>query len=514
MDNQVKLPEKTKPVYNPLLKMDKIFVLVIFALCFLAIDFAAFGGMALGFTISYVLLFLISLIYIIKKGTKPTLFSIFCGVLSVIGSFSFTFISGSINICMFFLVMGLYIVYTTGAAGAFFSKEGSYKISFDWLKNVFVLPFAHMPIILGSAKAGTKKDKRFVGSLLGIALSIPVICIVIPLLVESDAAFNGLMNKLFDKIALYLIEAALAVILFPYAYSYLFSLRNKAVPGSYNEIKIKHFLPGYIAVPFLSAVSLCYVVYLFSQLAYFVSAFSYILPEDYEKTASSFAREGFYQMCIVSVINVVLIVFVFAFVKRNKKKVSVPIKVLSLFMSAFSVFLIISAMQKMLLNISIYGLSLNRILVFTLMLMLIVAFVCLVIHIFVPKFGYVQPIILICSALFIALTFSNVDAGIARYNIEGYKSGDIEYLDTDNILSLGNGAAEYVIDLHKNGDIDDFAFHEYVSLNMYDTVEISEEDFEKFPSEAKYIAPEKFTYYNYSKCKNSKLIVDYIHSAK
>lgn len=516
MDNKQEIIKAEKPAYRPLLKTDKIFLFIIFALCFIVIDFAAFGGMALGFTISYILLFAVSLVYIIKKEQKPTAFSIICGVLSVIGSLTFTLFTGNIKIPMFFLVMGLYIAFTTGSSRAFLSNEGSYKIAFDWLKNIFVLPFCHMPVIVGSAKAGTKTDKRFVGTLIGIALAIPVVCVIVPLLLKSDAAYYGLMQSLFEKIsdqlAFYIIEAILAAVIFPYAYSYLFALRNKSVEGSNKKIKMKRFLPSNIAVSFLSVVSLCYAVYLFSQLAYFVSAFSYILPEDYDKTASSFAREGFYQMCVVSIINVLLISFVFAFVKRKNKRIPAAIKGLALFMSAFSLFLIVSAIQKMRLNISVYGLSFNRIMVFVLMLMLIVAFVCLVIHIFVPKFGYVQPIVVICSCLFIALAFTNVDRQIAKYNIEQYSQGKIEYLDRDNIMSLGSSSAEYVIELHKDGKILESEFNEYVSDCFYDRIEIEIEDIEKPAEFVKQYELEKFTFYNSTRERAVKQITEYMQS--
>ena len=55
--------------------------------------------------------------------------------------------------------------------------------------------------MLGSVKAGEKKDKKSLSALVGVLLAIPVLCAVVPLLVKSDAAFEGLVSGVVLKFA-------------------------------------------------------------------------------------------------------------------------------------------------------------------------------------------------------------------------------------------------------------------------------------------------------------------------
>lgn len=452
MDNKVPVftpVEKPKKVYNPLLKIDKIFGYIVFALCFLVIDFALMAEMRIGFTISFFALVIVTAIYLTKKGNKSSVFSIICGVLALVGSVSFTLFNNYlINTFMFFLIMGLYVIFALGYSNSFTHNLGSFKIGFDMFSGVFITPLKTIPVVVGSAKASSKKS---IGTLAGIIVAIPFLCAIIPLLVKSDAAFEGLVSGVIKEFGKYALELLLALVVFPYAYSYLFSLRNKAVPNSTkNQDKKVRVLPYSACVSFMAVISVTYIIYLFSQLAYFFSAFSNILPEGYKNTASEFARRGFFEMFAVCVINVVIITLVNMFLKQPKK--TVALKLLSLFVSLFSVLLIVIAMQKMKMNIGIYGMTANRILVFTFMVMMLVVFAFFILHQFAPKVPYMQPIIVICSVLFIALAFSNVDAYVAKYNINAFDNNKIQSLDVDAIADLSDSGVKYLCKIASRDD--------------------------------------------------------------
>ena len=231
----------------------------------------------------------------------------------------------------------------------------------------------------------------------------------------------------------------------------MFSLRHKNSATEKGKLKKRKSLPYTVCTSFLCVISATYLLYLFSQLAYFFSAFSYILPEGYKNTASEFARRGFYEMCMVCAINLAIIGIIFAFVKGKNGKL---LKALCTFVSVFSALLVIVAMQKMVMNVSVYGLSKNRILVFALMLMMLVVIVMLIVHIFAPKVPYMQTIIVFCSVLLITISYSNVDAKIADYNIKAYNNHTLENLDVGNIADLSDSAVPYLISLAKNGNAD------------------------------------------------------------
>lgn len=452
--------------YSPLDKKDKISIFSVAVLCFLFVDFVLFAkAIGLGFTLVYVLLFAFSTAYLLGKEHKPSPIGIVYGILSVLSAVPVTLYNDSITqYLMPFVSAFLYVLYCLSYATDR-QKFGSYKIMLSFVKALTSGTFKTVPEVVGSVKVGKSGDKKSLSALVGVLVAIPVLCAVVPLLVKSDAAFEGLVSGVFSKTLSYIGELVVALILFPYCYAYIFLMRHKS--NRDNKAKTNRRTLSYIAcTSFMCVIGATYLLYLFSQLAYFFSAFSYILPEGYHNTASEFARRGFYEMCVVCAINLALVGIISAFVKNKNGKL---LKALCVFVSVFSALLVVVAMQKMVMNIGVYGLSKNRILVFSFMLMMLVTTVMLVVHIFAPKVPYMQTIIVFCSAVLIAISYSNVDARIADYNIKEYNNHTIENLDVNSIANLSDSAVPYLISLAENGNREaQDALYNIVGNNYHD----------------------------------------------
>lgn len=430
-----------KPVYKPVDKKDIAFMVLFFISAFLMVCLGFWGEFHLGFTIAYFVLFGVTTAYLFKKANT---FAIVCGLLSLAGSVTLTLYNDFfINSIMLLLVGGLYTAYALGISDTFSFKQGSFKMLFDMVKSVSVRPFDAMSHVFGGIKSYANERKKSLSGFFGVLVALPVLAVIIPLLVKSDAAFEGLILSIGKNVGVTLIQLAIAAPIAIYVFSFAFEKRkqlNKKKIGNANK---QRGIPASAGVSFLSVISVTYLVYLFSQLAYFFSAFKGILPEDYQYTASAFARRGFFEMFAICVINVAIVSAVSMLVKKK----TIVIKLLSCFISLFSVLMIAISMQKMRLNISIYGLSKNRVMVSVFMIMLLVIIAFFMLHIFAPKISYMQPIIIICSAIFVALSFSNVDARIAEYNIKAYESGQIQDLDIQSLANLSDSSIPYVVDL-------------------------------------------------------------------
>lgn len=279
---------------------------------------------------------------------------------------------------------------------------------------------------------------------------------------------------------------------------------------------MRGFINSSAAIAFLSVISLTYVIYLFSQLAYFFSAFSGILPEGYEFTESAYARRGFFEMFAICVINIALISFVNIFLKREKGgRVPLALKLLSMFIMMFTTLLLITAAAKMKMCLGIFGLSKNRVLVCAFMLMLLVMIIFYVIHIFAPKISYMQSVIVICSIIFIALSYADVDSTVIRYNIDAYESGKIAILDVNYIDSLSDEAMPYLVELSSS---DDKAVAQKARVKISNSLRKNYNDeFRKAYNESIYtdIKPSNdndFREYNASTGKVKKVIADYYNS--
>lgn len=448
MDNYV--PNMTvKKQYKPFEKKDFAFLFIFFVASFAMANLAIFGGFHLGFTIAYFVLFCASTAYLFDKSKGVSLFTVLCGILSLAGSVTFAIFNDYfVNFIMFILVCGLYVAYTLGLSKAFMYNVGSFKMLIDMAKDVLVHPFMSLGDVFGGIKASANKNKKPLSSIAGVAIALPFVIVLGTLLMQSDVAFESLVTKIFKNIGIYIFQVIIAFVVTPYLFSNAYSKRkglNREVYG--KDFKIKS-APVSACVSFLGMISVLYVVYLVSQLAYFFSAFKGILPDDYKYTASAFARRGFFEMFAICVINVIIISVVCAIVKKR----SGWIKTLSCFISLFSVLMLVTAMQKMKLNMSIYGLTKNRVLVAVFMLMMFVVIAFFILHIFVPKLSYMQPIIVICSCIFIAMSFADIDYQIAKYNVDAYNSGAIDTLDMDTIGDLSDSAVPYLVELTESED--------------------------------------------------------------
>ena len=442
-----------KKEYTPLSKKENRFIFIALAGLLLFIDFAVFHGFSLGFTISFALVFAITSAFIYKKDAKHKAFSFICGAFSLVLSIGNTLYNNPFLKFASVLVVGfLFAIYCLGISGGIDRLSGSYKMLIELFLKTAITPLDKLGEVFGSIKAGAKANKKGLGVLLGIGLSLPVLAVVIPLLVSGDAAFEGLVFKVLENIGIYLVEIAIAIVALPFFYSYLFSRKRCSIEEKAKKKSDYKRFPFAVSASFLSMISITYLVYLFSQLAYFFSAFKGILPDGYTHTASAFARRGFYEMCAICFINIALISIVSILCERKNKKLPAFMKALSLFISMFSVLLVVIAIQKMRLNIATYGLSVNRLLVCAFMLMMLVVIAFFILHIFAPKVNYMQPIIIICAVIFIALTFADIDRIAADYNINAYTSGKLEMLDVEAIADMSDSAVPYLISLTQSKD--------------------------------------------------------------
>lgn len=447
--------KKTKNI-SPLNKKENIFLFLFAVWTFVFIDFSIFHFFNLGFTISFFLLFAIVTAFLWKKDVKASAFSYVCGALSLAGAVTLAvFRDVFINCIMVFLITALFTIYTCGISGTFRNRQGSYKMLIDLISSTTISPLMNLGANAGAAGKSFKYKKNFAGAIIGIGISIPVLLAVVPILMNSDAAFEGLVTSIIKNLGDYIGEIILTILIAPFVISYMLSKKRNLKTGSEFAAKnaaLRFGIPVSITVSFLSVISITYLVYLFSQLAYFFSAFSGILPEGYEYSASGYARRGFFEMFAICIINVIILFLANLFTKRKGQKQYVSVKVLSAYILAFSTVLIITAFSKMKLYIDIYALTKNRLLISVLMVMLLVIIFFYIVHIFLPKVNYMQPIIIVCSVIFIGISFLDIDAFIAKYDVEAYRNNKVETIDVNYIANLSATATPYITELAQSDD--------------------------------------------------------------
>lgn len=192
-----------------------------------------------------------------------------------------------------------------------------------------------------------------------------------------------------------------------------------------------------------------YLVYLLSQLAYFVGGFSGILPQGY--TAAEYARRGFFEMACLAAINLGLMTFGIGMVQRDVRAPG-STRGLCLFLGLVSEFLVAASVAKMGLYIGAYGLTRLRVLTMVIMGFLAVTTALVCVWLYVPKLQYMKAVMLVALGIGVAVLWADVDTQVAKYNVNAYLSGQLAAVDVGHLATLGPGAVPYVERLTGCGD--------------------------------------------------------------
>lgn len=435
---------------------DLIFAAIFALLLVLATNFYLWGSAGLGAAIVTSLIYIAALSYLAAHRCKITVYGIYCGLAYLAGAASLVFSNhGFIKFLLTLCLMILGVVSIMEAMGLRRSKDSSYRTVGDFFYTAFGLSFGSIGrciyALFHKDSPEGKPEKRKIGVVLvGAACALPMLLIIIPLLMSSDAAFSGLLEKLaLDSIGELVVSLIFGLLVFVLIFGRLFSAplvsREKKEATGTGGI-----MPAAICA-FLSMITLVYAVYLFSQLAYFFSAFSGLLPENY--SAAEYARRGFFEMCAICAINLLLVFLATLVCRKEKPYAPLSVRLLSLFFCIFSLILIATALSKMFLYIDSFGMTRLRIFTSVFMVFLGVVFLAVAVRLFVPKVPYMKIAVAAASLLLIATCYANVDSIVARYNVTAYKTHELDSIDMDTLWALDrDSAVPWLIELLDDED--------------------------------------------------------------
>lgn len=239
-------------------------------------------------------------------------------------------------------------------------REGAIAGSF--LRAWTVGAFSCVPRFFGAIAAAFKGSGKgaYKSVLLGLALAVPVVAAVLLLLSNADQAMAGLVSGLFGRLDVgeLLGRCFFALVTAMLVYSAVYALTFQA------QKPLAPYRDGALApVTFsiaLVALILVYAVFGYLQFSYL---FGGRLPAEY--TYSEYARQGFSELILVSIINFTLFGTALRYSAGGKAQTA-----LLSFLLAATALLLASAITRLLLYIGAYRLTFNRILPLWLMIYL------------------------------------------------------------------------------------------------------------------------------------------------
>lgn len=257
-------------------------------------------------------------------------------------------------------------------------------------------------------KTEGKRNKALWSAVLGVVIAVPMLAIVVALLSGADILFRRMTTQLFDWIK----PGNLFNVAFRIAAMFLgtYMLIAYLCRGSIKEeVQDRRNGEPILAITITGLLSVIYILFCGIQIfGLFLGRME--LPEGY--TYAMYAREGFFQLLVVSALNLVIVLCSLAYFKESK-----VLKVILTIMSLCTFVMIASSAMRMILYIQSYYMTFLRLFVLWALAVLFALFVGVIISIFREKFKLFGYSVAVVTVLYLALSFSHPDLIIAKVNV-------------------------------------------------------------------------------------------------
>jgi hypothetical protein len=415
--------------------------------CFWEWSLLWYGGAGIGATLFFLLALLTTGIYLRAKGIRQSAKSLLLLAAALAGSLPFALYGyRGINFVLLAFETALCLLWLAYSCRTLLASKFSGLIAGDWLNQSFIIPFANFGSFFSwpTRRVSSKRALwlRVLLALAGIAVCAPVFAIIVGLLSSSDEGFRRFVDNVVNQLYLgdvvrYFFELVFGLPVAAYIFGAVIGNVFKRHSGLLSADKLKqsfssaHALPrAMIYTPLVLFVAL-YIIYFIAMGNYLFSGLQSELPAAY--TYAQYARSGFFELCGVASINLVLLIGVWLFTKRGAEEYPVPLRLLTGLLSLLTCLLIVTAASKMLLYIGSYGLTPLRVYTTWFMGLLLLVFLVLVAWHTRP-FNAVRPIFILTIVAVLALGLTNTTGLVAEYNVQRYLDGHVTTVNLD-----GNG---------------------------------------------------------------------------
>lgn len=322
-------------------------------------------------------------------------------------------------------------------------KELEWKYLFTKIFSLIIGPFEYFHSILEELKKmffkkenSSKKVETLKRVIKSFIVIIPIVLIIIFLLVSADSIFANIfcgisdtIENLFDSNELpYLMARIFAIIIiFIYMSSFLYNIlmEDTVYHKEKQQEKKGIAIDGITIQLLLTILNIIYFVFCTIQILYLFTKTE--IPDNFNY--AEYARQGFFQLMFVSFLNFVLLYGIHS----NRKEVSSFQKKytvwMELGMELFTQIIIISAFYRMFLYEQAYGYTYLRLFVYFILMAEFLFMLPTMWYTLGKKVNLLKAGLTIATVLYLILNYINVDAFIARNNINRYYENNEQDFD-------------------------------------------------------------------------------------
>jgi hypothetical protein len=282
-------------------------------------------------------------------------------------------------------------------------------------------------------KQGVNEDKLLIWKKvgLGIAISLPILFVVLNLLISADSQFEQLLGGIpqwFQVINAERIIRLIIILIYTFAFFGFMQILFKKHLNVKTQTNLQPFqIDGIVTITVLVIINAVYLLFTLVQFKYF---FSGTLQADF--TFAEYARKGFFELLFVTLINLSITVIVLTFVNRatsfmrRARQIMLTILVLASSVMLSSAFLRLSMYEDA------YGFTFTRVLVHSFMIFLVVIFTYTLVKIWMEKLSLFHFYFITSLLYYTTITIVDLDKIVVKENMNRYETSgkiDVHYLN-------------------------------------------------------------------------------------
>jgi len=276
-----------------------------------------------------------------------------------------------------------------------------------------------------TAGEGHVKKHRMLYVFIGIAIAFPLVVLIVVLLCSADAVFASVIKKIFADINFFTVSKVVFLFVFALFSSYcgIKYLSKKRISDAPVETPA---FPAAIGITVAATISVVYVFFCFIQIVYLFGGLMQ-LPSGY--TYARYAREGFFQLLFVCILNVIIVLLGSGLFRRNK-----ILNAFLILITLCTYIMIASSAYRMGLYVSEYGLTATRLCVFWALGVIALFMLGVILSICKPAFSLFRYGIIVIGVCYLVLAFARPDYLVARYNTVCME--DTDFMENKGMVTM------------------------------------------------------------------------------
>lgn len=305
-------------------------------------------------------------------------------------------------------------------------------------------------------KSKTKNVK--IGKIIkGLIVTIPILIVVLILLSSADSIFsNKLKDMLSTVFSFGIFESETYINLFfrliiiigitIYFIAILYNiLEDKFCEKDVSETK-PWKIDTIIGNTILTVLNLVYLVFCYIQISVLFMKIGDMQNFNY----ASYARQGFFQLMAVSIINFIIILIT-SKRKEENKKINYT-KIMNLLLAVFTLIILFSSFYRMYLYEQAYGYTFLRLMVYFALITEIILIIPTIMYILNLNINLTKTYFVVIMLMYILVNYVNIDYMIAKKNIDRYFEDENYELDMNYLQTLSIDATEQILRLENVED--------------------------------------------------------------